>query len=346
MKPIVAIAVAATIGWGCSDVTGPADAESIEAWMEFHGVPGVSVAVIKDFEVSYLEQYGVMSRSSSTPVDENTRFQAASLSKSLSAATVLTLVEDGTVSLDADIDGYLESWQLPWSVPRGPEVVTLRRLLSHTAGTTVWGFRGYRRPEPVPSLIDVLDGRQPANSLPVTVATTPGSEFQYSGGGYEVMEQAVLDITDSSFPALAQARVLEPLGMRRSTYQQPAPDSLESFLSSGYYSDGTAVPGGHHIYPEIAAAGLWATPEDLARFVVELQLTLRGEGSGMLSRESVEMMLTEVMSDYGLGSRQCTGPSDLGGRAPGRCLRPAPRREIIPGRPTASASPLRQAPLP
>jgi CubicO group peptidase (beta-lactamase class C family) len=297
----VVLLIGALLLGACSDVAGPDDRDSIEAWMEFHRVPGVSVAVIRDFEIAYLEQYGVLDRNTAVPVDENTRFQAASLSKSASAVVVLSLVEDGVVALDDDIEGYLTSWELPWTVPRGDEPVTLRRLLSHTAGTTVSGFRGYRQGESLPTLLDILNGATPANSAPVVVAETPGAAFSYSGGGYEVMEQAIYDVTGRTWPELARTQVLDPLGMSRSTFRQPAPDSLQPYLPTGHYADGSVVPGGHHTYPEIAAAGLWTTPEDMALFLIDLQRSLRGDSGGVLTRASVELLVTEVRRQYGLG---------------------------------------------
>jgi CubicO group peptidase (beta-lactamase class C family) len=205
------------------------------------------------------------------------------------------------VSLDADVNDYLVSWQVPDNALQVSEKVTLRRLLSHTAGMTVSGFRGYRYTEPLPTLIQILNGEYPANSAPIVVAQVPGRHFSYSGGGYLVMQQAVEDVTGASFPEFVRERVLLPAGMTRSTYEQPLPVPLRDSLPSGYYADGTPVPGGHHIYPEIAAGGLWTTPSDLARFLIELQLSLRGESNRILSRENAELALTEVKRDYGLG---------------------------------------------
>jgi CubicO group peptidase (beta-lactamase class C family) len=214
---------------------------------------------------------------------------------------VMSLVQDGTVSLDADVNDYLVSWQVPDNGFQDMERVTLRRLLSHTAGTTVRGFRGYRYGESVPTLIQILNGEPPANSAPIVVNAEPGRDFRYSGGGYVVMEQVVTDVTGIAFPAFIRERVLEPIGMDNSTFEQPLPDSLLQAAGSGYYADGVAVPGGHHIYPEIAAAGLWTTPTDFARFVIELQLSLRGESNKVLNRENAELLVTEVMNDYALG---------------------------------------------
>ena len=290
------------IASGCSSALSPEDPSDIGSWMKLYEVPGVSVAVIKDFELDYVEVHGVKSKITREPVTVQTLFQAASLSKSVSAAGVMSLVQDGVVSLDTDINDYLISWQVPDNELQDSEKVTLRRLLSHTAGTTVSGFRGYRYTESVPSLIRILNGEQPANSAPIVVDRVPGSQFQYSGGGYVVMQQAVQDVTGASFPDFIRGRVLQPIGMDNSTYEQPLPASLRDSAASGYYANGVAVPGGHHIYPEIAAAGLWTTPTDLARFLMELQLSIRGESSNrVLSRGKAEALLTEVERDYALG---------------------------------------------
>jgi len=280
---------------------GPGNGADIRAWMEFHQVPGVSVAVIKDFRLAYVEAHGVTSKVTREPVTERTLFQAASLSKAVSSAGVMTLVQDGTVSLDRDVNDYLTSWRVPYNALQATEKVTLRRLLSMTAGTTVRGFRGYRYTESVPTLLQILNGQPPANSAPIVVDRVPGTEFRYSGGGYLVAQQAVMDVTGTAFPQFMRERVLAPAGMEHSSYQQPLPDSLVGMAASGYYADGTAVPGGHHIYPEIAAGGLWTTPTDLAGFLIELQRALRGESQRVLRQESVAELLRPLRSDYALG---------------------------------------------
>jgi len=295
------VALVAGITACASHTTGPADPTDIGSLMEFYQVPGVSVAVIRDFRLDYLEVHGVKSKSTQEPVTETTLFQAASLSKSVSAVGVVRVAQEGVISLDVDVNDYLTSWQLPDNAFQATEKVTMRRLLSHTAGTTVSGFRGYRYPEPVPTLIQILNGRPPANSAPIVVDFVPGSRRRYSGGGYVVMQQAVMDVTGTTYPKFIDQQVLQPIGMEHSTFEQPLPDSLRASAASGYYADGTAVPGQHHTYPEIGAAGLWTTPTDLARFLIELQLSLRGESNTVLSRENTELLLAEVMNDYSLG---------------------------------------------
>lgn len=301
-KVTLAVAVMAMTTLGCAGTAvGPANQDDVAAWMEFYEVPGVSIAVINDFELDYVEAHGVKDKSTLEPVTALTLFQAASISKSVSSMGVVRLMQEGTVSLDADINDYLTSWQLPDNSLQNSEKVTLRRLMSHTAGTTVHGFRGYRYTESVPTLIQILNGESPANSDRIVVDLEPGSDWRYSGGGYVVMDQAVRDVTGETFPEFIWSRVLQPMGMDSSTFEQPLPDSLVHLAASSYYSNGRAVPGGHHIYPETAAAALWTTPSDLARYVIEVQFSLRGESNRVLSKENTELLLTEVMNDYALG---------------------------------------------
>jgi CubicO group peptidase (beta-lactamase class C family) len=287
---------------GCGDDgSGPADLTGIGSLMEFYSVPGVSVAVIRDFRLDYVEVHGVASRVTRDPVTDNTLFQAASISKPVSAVAAMRLVQEGEITLDTDINDYLTSWQVPDNEFVGTEKVTLRRILSHTAGTTVHGFRGYRYSESRPTLIQVLNGALPANSAPIVVDFTPGSDSRYSGGGYVIMQQALMDIEGTTFPEIMRETVLQPIGMENSTFEQPLPESQLGSASAGHRSNGQVVPGDHHIYPEMAAAGLWTTPVDLAHFLIELQLSLRGESNAVLNTELVELMLTEVRDGFALG---------------------------------------------
>jgi CubicO group peptidase (beta-lactamase class C family) len=285
----------------CGNPLGPADRDDIAAWMAYYDVPGVSVAVITDFALDYVEVHGVKDRTTQEPVTAQTLFQAASLTKGVSAMGVVRLMQEGVVSLDRDVNDYLTSWRVPDNAFQATEKVTLRRLLSHTAGTTVHGFRGYRYTESVPTLVQILNGTPPANSPPVVLEAVPGTRFQYSGGGYEIADQVVRDVTGGGFPEFMKSRVLDPVGMAHSTFEQPLPATWFDSAASGYYADGTPVPGRHHIYPEFAAAALWTTPSDYAHLLIEIQWSLRGESNRVLSRENAALLVTEVQSDYGLG---------------------------------------------
>ncbi len=268
---------------------------SIAERLEFYHVPGVSVAVVSGGKLDWARGYG-LAAAKGKPVDAATLFQAASISKPVSSMVALHLVDQGKLSLDEDINLKLRSWKVPENEFTKTEKVTLRRLLNHSAGLTVHGFRGYAADEPVPTLLELLDGRKPANSEPIRVDITPGTQGRYSGGGYEVMQQLVMDVSGKSFPELAQEAVLGPLGMTHSTYRQPLPASLEANAAAGHRPDGTPMKGRWHVYPEMAAAGLWTTPSDLALVVLELQ-----KGGRVLKPATQREMLAKGFGDYGLG---------------------------------------------
>jgi len=262
---------------------------------KFYKVPGVSIAVIANGRVEWARGYGVVAANGRS-VDAETLFQAASISKPVASMVALHLVDDGKLVLDEDVNLKLRSWKVPENEFTKSQKVTLRRLLNHSAGLTVHGFGGYAAGEPVPSLLDVLDGKKPANSQPIRVDITPGTQWRYSGGGYEVMQQLVMDVAGKPFPDLAQEFVLGPLGMTRSTYQQPLPVQLGANAAAGHNSNGVMIEGRWHTYPEMAAAGLWTTPSDLARVVLELQ-----HGGRVLKPATQREMLTKILGDYGLG---------------------------------------------
>ncbi|HEX6730568.1 MAG TPA: serine hydrolase [Pyrinomonadaceae bacterium] len=274
---------------------------SIVDRMKFHKVPALSVAVIKDFKIDWARAYGLKDLESSEPVTTETLFQAGSISKSVNAMVLMKKVEQGRISLDEDINSKLTSWKLPDNEFTAKKKVTLRNLLSHTAGTTVHGFPGYATNEKVPSLQQILDGAPPANTAAVRVDLEPGTRFRYSGGGTTISQLAIMDIEKKPYPDIAKETVLTPLGMTNSTYSQPLPDDWRKKAATGYRADGSEVEGKIHIYPEMAAAGLWTTPTDLAKFAIELQLSLTGRSNKVLTKQSVETMTTSFMEEAGLG---------------------------------------------
>ena len=262
-------------------------------------VPGVSVAVIRNGQIEWAQGFGVTA-TNGAPVTADTLFQAASISKPVTALAVLHLVQAGKLDLDADVNQYLKSWKLPGNEFTAKQKVTLRELLSHTAGTTVHGFAGYAAGVPVPTLVQVLNGEKPANSQPVRVDTVPGTEWRYSGGGYEIIQLVLEEVTGKPFPKIMQELVLGPIGMKQSTYEQPLPAARMKEAAMPYRPDGKAVEGGPHTYPEMAAAALWTTPSDLARFAMEVQKALAGK-SKVISAATARMMVTPVKNHYGLG---------------------------------------------
>jgi CubicO group peptidase (beta-lactamase class C family) len=263
-------------------------------------VPGVSIAVIHDGRIEWARGFGVGSLGGE-PVNADTMFQAGSISKPVAAMATLRLVQQGKLSLDADINTYLTSWKLPADPVTGGKPVTLRALLTHTGGTTVHGFPGYASTEPVPSLVQVLNGEKPANTPSIRSEAAPGARWKYSGGGFTIMQQAVIDVTKEPFPKLLHDTVLVPIGMTRSTYEQPLPQALRDNAATPYREDGKPVEGGAHTYPEMAAAGLWTTPTDLAKYAIEVEQSLQGKANHVLSADMTRQMLTPGMGSWGLG---------------------------------------------
>jgi len=274
---------------------------SLEERMRRHRVPGLSLAVFDDYKIVWTAAFGMADVAAQVPVTTATLFQAGSISKSVAATAVLAAAQRGELDLDAPVNSLLTSWKLPDNEHTAQAPVTPRRLLSHSAGTTVHGFPGYAVDEEIPSLQQVLDGAFPANTSPVRVDTVPGTIYRYSGGGITIMQLAMTDLTGLSYPELLRREVLDPMGMTRSTFEQPLPPDWLERAAAGYQSDGRAVWGMRHTYPEMAAAGLWTTATDLARFALDLQRSLRGEGDGLLRVETVEEMVLPVLAQAGLG---------------------------------------------
>ncbi|MEO8068997.1 MAG: serine hydrolase [Flavobacteriales bacterium] len=274
---------------------------SIEERMKHYGIPGMSFAVIKDHKIVLLKSYGVMDRDTKQPVTDSTLFQAGSISKPVAAYGAMKLAQLGQVHLDSNVNNYLRSWTLPDNAFTAQRKVAVRHLLNHTGGITVHGFLGYSPDLPVPSLVQVLNGEPPANSPPIRVDKLPGQDFRYSGGGYCILQQIMIDAKGAEFPAIMQELVLGPTGMSRSTYQQPLGADRIGMAATGYLPDGSMTKGKRHTYPEMAAAGLWTTAEDLAKFAIDLQLAYKGEAGHVLNQQMATAMLTPAGEDNGLG---------------------------------------------
>jgi CubicO group peptidase (beta-lactamase class C family)/predicted transcriptional regulator YdeE len=269
--------------------------------MKTFNVPGLSLAVIENYKIVDVKAYGVIEPGSSTPVTTKTLFQAGSISKPVAATGAMYLVQQGKLALDEDVNQKLKTWRVPENEFTKTEKVTLRRIMSHTAGLTVHGFPGYDVDEPRPTIVQVLNGEKPANTDPIRVDTVPGTKERYSGGGVTIEQLLMMDVTGKQFPALMREMVLNKIGMSDSSYEQPLPAARAAITAGGAYADGKPVHGKWHIYPEMAAAGLWTTPTDLAKFAIEIALSKQGKANHILSQKTTQEMLTPVMDEAGLG---------------------------------------------
>jgi len=269
--------------------------------MKFYKVPGVTIAVINDGRIEWAKGYGVKRAGESERVTPETLFQAASISKPVTAIAALHLVQAEALDLDGNVNDKLLSWKVPENQFTTSRKVTLRRLLSHTAGLTVPGFPGYQIDQPLPTLLQILNGEKPANTPPVRVQFPVGEGFRYSGGGTTVVQQLLIDVTKKAFPALMQELVLTKLEMKRSTFEQPLPAKLHTQAAHGHDTEGRTVQGGWYVYPEMAAAGMWTTASDLALLAIEIQKSKVGKSNKILSAEMIDTMLSPQVRGNGLG---------------------------------------------
>lgn len=287
---------------------------SLEALMQAHGNAALSIAVVHDHRVVFARAWGVADPETGRAADVDTLFQAASISKPVSAMAVLSAVQEGAFGLDDDINSILESWQLIREQEFLEDtIVTPRMLLSMTAGTTVPGFPGYLPSDELPTPQQVLgargsEGRTPANTEPVVVGWAPGTREEYSGGGSTILQVALTDALDAPFTRILQERVLDRIGMDDSCFCQPLPEALHAraALASGrtVRQDGYVGRGDApwHVYPELFAAGLWTTPTDLAKFLIEVQRSLTGDSNRVLDQDFARRMVRHGgVGAYGLG---------------------------------------------
>jgi CubicO group peptidase (beta-lactamase class C family) len=279
------------------------DPFTLEELMKKFRVPGVSVAVIRDFKVHWAKGYGIADVETGAPVDARTMFQAASISKPVGAMATLKAVQEGTFALDADINSILKSWTLPGDGFTRDRPVTPRALLSHTSGTgDGFGFPGYDPEAPRPTVVQILDGEKPSNVGKVRLERPPLAGFKYSGGGVTIMQLALSDAVGRPYPEILNDWVLGPIGMSDSAFEQPLSPERDRRAARGHGGDGRARGAKWHVYPELAAAGLWTTPTDLAKFAIEVQLSLQGRSNTVLSRAIAREMVTPVgVGPYGAG---------------------------------------------
>lgn len=275
--------------------------KSLDDQMTKYHTPGVSIAVINDGRIEWARGFGKRDLTGGDNVSVNTLFEAGSVSKPVFSLVVMRLKEKGMISLDEDVNEYLKSWEVPKNGDWKPRI-TLRQILGHTAGLTVHGFPGYLPSEEVPELTQILNGSPPANTPAVKVNMLPGRTYRYSGGGTTLAQLAIEDLTGQPLPMLANQELFEPMGLKYSTYAQPLPIELKDMAATAYPYKGQQINGKYHTYPEMAAAGLWTNPSELAKILIEVQNSLKNE-SALFKKETIEEMLTpqKVANHIGVG---------------------------------------------
>jgi CubicO group peptidase (beta-lactamase class C family) len=261
----------------------------IERMKELH-TPGASITIIDEGEIVWSQGFGVKEFGKNDTIDEKSMFLAGSISKPILALVIMKLKEKGIIDLDADVNQYLKRWKIP-AVDGWQPKITMRQILSHTAGLTVDGFEGYLKSENIPTTTQILNGEHPANSPKVVVDILPGTKFRYSGGGITIAQLAIEDLLNKSFPKIIKEELFKPLNITDSTYEQDLPESMKDQIVTAHPYKNQPVAGNYYLYPEMAAAGLWTTSMDLAKITIEIQKALNDK-SDFLAKETIEEMLT------------------------------------------------------
>jgi CubicO group peptidase (beta-lactamase class C family) len=278
--------------WGNMIIDGKAD--NITDRMRYYNVKGLSIAVIEDYKIVWAKGYGWADEQQKYPVTTATLFKPGSISKSLNAIGALKLVQEGKLELYTDINRFLSSWQFPYDSMSKGKKITLAQLLSHTAGTSVYGgFPGYPKNAQIPTIPQVLDGVLPANTPAVRSLIAPGEQFQYSGGGTIISQLMMTDATGMNYEKLMYETVLKPLGMKSSFYSAVPPTGQQlKKIAQGYTVGGEKVKATYNVYPEQAPMGLWTTPKELGYYLIETQLSFEGKSSKVLNRDMTRLHLT------------------------------------------------------
>ncbi len=285
---------------------------SLSDRMQHYQVPGVGIAVINDGRIEWAKGYGVTEAGGSQAVSPDTVFQACSVSKPVSVTGIMLLAQSGVIDISRNVNDYLRSWHLADNDLTTKEKATIRRLMSHTGGINVSGFGGYPAGSAIPTLLQVLNGAPPANTEPIQVIYEPGSQYSYSGGGMEVLQQMAEDVTGMPFQSYMKNSLFNRLGMNSSDFVQPMAGPLALNAAKAHDIDGNVIPGGWNTYPELIAAGLWTTPSDLARLLIEVQKAATTNNGTLLTQQTAASILTQQPNSItGLGFAIINGKGGL-----------------------------------
>jgi CubicO group peptidase (beta-lactamase class C family) len=281
----------------------PPEKLTLRARMEFYHIPGVGIAVLDKNKLEWARAYGEKDNQTRQPLTEETLFQAGSFSEMMAAAAAVQLVEQGKLDLEGSVSAQLRSWRFPPVMAVPETAITPGSLLTHSAGISDQVFDGYEQGEPLPSLMQIINGENPARNRPVWIPgrKSSASRTRYSEPGYVILEQLFRDVTNRPFDAYIKETILDPLGLKSSTFALPLPEEMKQRTASGHVREGQPAKGLWKNYPEAAANGLWTTPTDFALFLAEL-LQTAGDGPGkILSPGSARFLLSPQVEGYGFG---------------------------------------------
>lgn len=258
--------------------------------MNHHGTPGVSVAVINNYRVDWIKHYGFADKEQQRPINDQTIYQAGSISKPMTAFLVMKLVQQGKLEPDRNVNNYLRAWKVPDSKLTKDSFVTIRKILNHTAGFLPYDLPGSHPDSVAPTLVQVLNGEPPAHNPPVQVAYVPGTKTEYTGAGYIILQQLLVDLFHKPFSEIMQKEIFQPLGMQFSTFENPIRNRALYNEAAAGYQRGVKVDAKDYTKAMQASGGLWSNVHDLAIWVIEIQKSLLGKGK-ILNKKMAALML-------------------------------------------------------
>lgn len=269
------------------------DSLNIEQQLIDHNLAGFSLVVFENYEIVYSNQFGVKSVISNEKIDEQTAFSTASIAKPITALLCHILEEKGFINLDDPIDNYLKRWHLPKSPYAENNNPTWKQFLNHTAGTSQHGFADFYEGDEIPTIKQSLLGQIPRYDKPIEFLFTPGTSWQYSGGGYVIIQMALEDKMNKSIAQLAQEHIFLPLDLKNTTMIQPSEKGFLTNVALVHDKENKVIKTGLPITPQVGPSGLWSTPSDLAKLTIEIQNALRKKNNKVISH-SIANKITEV----------------------------------------------------
>lgn len=268
--------------------------KSIPEQMKYYGIPGVSIAVVENFELLFAKAYGVNKIEKSSPVTTETMFRAVGVSSQVSRFLALNFVERGILNMQEDVNQNLITWKIPDNQWAQKQSVTLHSLLKfNTAGLNEFYMKSYAKGAEIPSLYQVLEGLPPAETPAIRVVSEPGRYRRAENlwvVSYVVLEQLLEDVAQKSFPRIASDLLFSPLGLKNTTFEQPLPERFWPQTSWGHQTK-QPIHGAADVYPTRAAMGLWTTPTDLAHILIEMMKSYRGLSSLVASPDTVKQLI-------------------------------------------------------
>ena len=288
------------------------DSLNINQQLEKHKLAGFSLVVFKKYEIVHSEQFGVKSIISNEKIDENTAFSTASIAKPITAILCHVLEEKGLINLDDPIDKYLKRWHLPKSKFIENSSPTWKQFLNHTAGTSQHGFADYYEGDTIPTLKQSLLGQIPRYDKEIEFLFKPGTNWQYSGGGYVIIQMALEDTLNKPIAELAQEFIFSPLGLKNTTMIQPNEKGFLTNIALVHDENKKVIKTGLPITPQVAPSGLWSTPEDLAKLFIEIQNALRNKNNKLISHRIAKKVMEVTALKNAVGGWSYLGQKSFG----------------------------------